>query len=104
LRASIGALARPEAVEIDVFVERDVSSLPVAYNRLLRVARDWRYKAYVHQVAFLGLGADQDTIGRAAATIERSLRHRHVDYDPSGLPRGVARCRRELLRRAATET
>jgi hypothetical protein len=54
-------------------------------------------------VAFLGLGADQDTIGSAAGTVERSLRHHQVDYDPSGLPRGVARCRRDVLRRAAAE-
>jgi hypothetical protein len=52
-------------------------------------------------VAFLGLPADPETVGRAAATVDRSLRHHQVDYNPAGLPRGVARCRRELARRAA---
>ena len=71
-----------------------------------------RYESYfddvraeiVRLVAFLGLEADRDTIARAAETVERSLRHHRVDYDPAGLPRGVARCRREVLRRAAAET
>ena len=49
LCASIDALVRPEGVEIGVFSERDVSSLPASYNRLRRTAGDWRYKAYVHQ-------------------------------------------------------
>jgi Glycosyltransferase like family len=49
LRSSLQALVLPSGVEVDVFVERGVSSLPAAYNRLLRAARDWRYKAYLHQ-------------------------------------------------------
>jgi len=49
LRASIDALLVPPDVEVDVLVERNVASLPAAYNRLLRAAGDRRYKAYVHQ-------------------------------------------------------
>ena len=89
-----------------------------AYNRRVLAASPrgrtlvTRYESYfddvraeiVRLVAFLGLEADRDTIARAAETVERSLRHHRVDYDPAGLPRGVARCRREVLRRAAAET
>jgi hypothetical protein len=87
-----------------------------AYNRRVLAASPHRrtlvtqYESYFDDpgreigrlVGFLGLEADQETVSRAAATIERSLRHHQVDYDPSGLPRGIARCRRDLLRRSAT--
>jgi hypothetical protein len=86
-----------------------------AYNRRALAAspRDrtlvTRYETYFEDplrevarlVAFLGLAADQETIERAAGTVDRSLRHHHVDYDPAGLPRGVARSHRNVLRRAA---
>ena len=86
-----------------------------AYNRRLLAASPRRrtvmtqYETYFGEaqgeierlVAFLELEADQDAVSRAAATVQRSLRHHRVDYDPSGLPRGVARCRRAVLRRAA---
>jgi hypothetical protein len=52
-------------------------------------------------VEFLGLETDRDAIARAAKTVEGGLRHHHVDYDPSGLPRAVGRCRRAILRRTA---
>lgn len=68
-----------------------------------------RYESYFEDpqreigrlIGFLELEADRETVSRAAGTVERSLRHHQVDYDPSGLPRGVARCRRDVLRRAA---
>ena len=88
-----------------------------AYNRRLLAAAPrnrtlvTRYETYFDDpereigrlVAFLGLEADGDTVGRAGATVEGSLRHHEVDYDPSGLPRAVARCRRAVLRRATVQ-
>jgi hypothetical protein len=88
-----------------------------AYNRRLLATAPrgrtvvTRYETYFEDpqreigrlAAFLGLQAGRDTIGRAAATVQRSLRHHRVDYAPSGLPRSVARCRRAVLRRVASE-
>ena len=48
-------------------------------------------------VAGLGLPVDADAIARAAATVDRTMRHHAVDYDPNGLPRTVARCRPDIL-------
>jgi hypothetical protein len=88
----------------------------MAYNRRVLAAapRDrtlvTRYEGYFEDpraeigrlVAFLGLDVDRDAIARAAATVEGALRHHRVDYDPSGLPRAVGRCRRAVLRRTAS--
>jgi hypothetical protein len=49
LRGSIEALERPAGFDVELFVERGATSLTSAYNRLLRAAGAWRYKAYVHQ-------------------------------------------------------
>jgi hypothetical protein len=82
-----------------------------AYNReLLRTAPKGRtlfvsYERFFadpeREVARLvrgvGLPPDADAIAKAAATIDRRLRHHAVDYDPAGLPRPVARCRERLL-------
>ena len=85
-----------------------------AYNRrLLRASPRGRtlvtrYESFFEEprreterlVAFLDLPADSEAVSRAAASVDRSLRHHHVDYDPAGLPRSVARCRRDVVRRA----
>jgi hypothetical protein len=53
-------------------------------------------------VARLALVTEREAIARAAATVNRKLRHHDVSYDTTGLPRDVARCQRELLARAIT--
>jgi hypothetical protein len=94
LRASLDALALPADFEIDVFVERDVSSLPGAYNRLMRAAAEWRYKAYVHQdVVVLNRDLVRDvlrlfetrTIGLIGAAGCRYLPESCVWWDGSGV-------------------
>jgi hypothetical protein len=49
LRRSIDALDRLPGLPVGWFETREDASLGAAYNRLLREASGWRYKAYVHQ-------------------------------------------------------
>lgn len=94
LTASIAELERPVGVEAEVFAVRGRMNLPRAYNRLLELSRECRYKVYVHQdVTFLNRRFIGDllrlfrrrTIGLVGMAGCRFLPPSYVWWDGSGL-------------------